>query len=106
MFNGIIYNTGIVERFIKSKNSLEIVLKTQKRFKQNEIGNSISCDGACLTITKIKKNFITFYLSYETLNKTNFKNIKKGNVINIEKSLSYGTKISGHYVLGHVDTTC
>ena len=106
MFNGIIYNTGIVERFLKSKNSLEIVLKTKKHFKQNEIGSSISCDGACLTITKIKKNFITFYLSHETLNKTNFKNIKKGNIINIEKSLSYGTKISGHYVQGHVDTTC
>ena len=47
---------------------------------------------------------ISFYLSKETLNKTNFKFIKIGNIINIEKSLSYGNKISGHYVQGHVDT--
>ena len=58
-----------------------------------------------MTITKIKKNLISFYLSKETLKKTNFKNIKQGNIINIEKSILHGTKISGHYVQGHVDTT-
>jgi riboflavin synthase len=105
MFNGIIYNLGIIEKLIKTKNSLEIILKTKIIFKKNEIGNSINCNGACLTVTKINRNLINFYLSKETLNKTNFKHVKKGDIINIEKSLSYGKKISGHYVQGHIDTT-
>ena len=46
-----------------------------------------------------------FYLSKETLNRSNFKNIKVGKYINIEKSLYHGKKISGHYIQGHVDTT-
>jgi len=104
MFNGIIYNTGIVEKILKKKNSLEIILKTKLLLKKNEIGSSINCNGTCLTITKINKNFISFYLSNETLKKTNFRFIRKGDPINIEKSLSYGTKISGHYVQGHIDT--
>ena len=104
MFNGIIYNFGSVEKIIKKKNSSEIILKTNLIFKKSELGSSLNCNGTCLTITKINKNLISFYLSKETLNKTNFKFIKIGNIINIEKSLSYGNKISGHYVQGHVDT--
>ena len=105
MFNGIIYKIGVIEKLIKAKNSLEIIVKSQINFKKNEIGNSINCNGACLTLTNIDKNLITFFLSKETLNKTNFKYVKKGDMINIEKSLSYGEKISGHYVQGHIDTT-
>ena len=52
----------------------------------------------------MQNTVISFYLSKETLNKTNFKFIKIGSIVNIEKSLSYGNKISGHYVQGHVDT--
>jgi len=105
MFNGIIYNSGSVEKISSSKNSLEIVLKTNLSFKKSELGASLCCNGACLTITKINKNLISFYLSKETLNKTNFKYIKIGNIINVENSLNYGNKISGHYVQGHTDTT-
>tara|TARA_B110000211_G_scaffold64569_1_gene74190 strand:+ start:8125 stop:8709 length:585 start_codon:yes stop_codon:yes gene_type:complete len=105
MFNGIIYNTGVVEKVFKGKNSFEINLKTPMSFSQKEVGSSVSCNGTCLTITKINKNLISFYLSKETLDKTIFKYIKKKDVLNIERSLSYGTKISGHYVQGHTDTT-
>ena len=105
MFNGIIYNTGTVQKVLRFKNSLEIFLKTRLSFKKTEVGSSLCCNGSCLTITKITNDYISFYLSRETLNKTNFKYIKKGDIINIEKSLSYGKKISGHYVQGHVDTT-
>ena len=104
MFNGIIYNTGTVEKVLKRKNSLEIILKTKLLLKKNEIGSSINCNGTCLTVTKINKNFISFYLSSETLKKTTFRFVRKGDSVNIEKSLSYGTNISGHYVQGHVDT--
>ena len=56
-------------------------------------------------IRKIYKNLSKFYISKETLNKTNFKSLKKGDIINLEKSLKYGDRISGHFVQGHVDTT-
>ena len=105
MFNGIIYNTATVKKILPSKNSSEIILKTNLIFKPFELGSSLNCNGTCLTITNINKNLISFYLSTETLNKTNFKFIKIGSIINIEKSLSYGNKISGHYVQGHVDTS-
>ena len=105
MFNGIIYNSGTVEKILGGKNSLEIALKTNLSFRKSDLGASLCCNGACLTITKINKNLIYFYLSKETLNKTNFKFIKIGNIVNVEKSLNYGNKISGHYVQGHVDTT-
>ena len=105
MFNGIIFNTGIVEKIHKTKNSIEISLKTKMSFKKSEIGSSISCNGTCLTLTRTNGNLISFYLSSETLNKTNFNYVKKKNIVNIEKSLSYGVKVSGNYVQGHTDTT-
>jgi riboflavin synthase len=105
MFNGIIYNNAKVEKISGGKKSSEITLKTNLFFKNTEVGSSLCCNGTCLTITNVKKNLISFYLSKETLNKTNFNSIKIGNVINIEKSLTYGNKISGHYVQGHTDTT-
>ena len=105
MFNGIIYNRASVQKILRRKSSAEITLKTSLFFGQSEIGSSLCCNGTCLTITRIKKNLIFFYLSKETLKKTNFKSIKVGNFINIEKSLNYGNKISGHYVQGHTDTT-
>jgi riboflavin synthase len=104
MFNGIIYNTGSILKISKNKWSSDITLKTNISFKKSEIGSSLCCNGTCLTITKIKKNDVSFYLSNETLNRTNFRYIKFGDLINIEKSLTYGNKISGHYVQGHTDT--
>ena len=86
MFNGIIYNNAKVEKISGGKKSSEITLKTNLFFKNTEVGSSLCCNGTCLTITNVKKNLISFYLSKETLNKTNFNSIKIGNVINIEKS--------------------
>tara|TARA_X000000950_G_scaffold166903_1_gene203798 strand:- start:3 stop:590 length:588 start_codon:yes stop_codon:yes gene_type:complete len=104
MFNGIIYNTGSIYSISKTKNSLFIGIKSKLRFNQNEIGSSVCCDGVCLTLVKIKKNVIYFYVSKETLNRSNFKLLKKNNIINLEKSISYGQKISGHFTQGHVDS--
>jgi len=105
MFNGIIYQTGTILKISKNKNFSEIVLKTNLKLRKSEIGSSLCCNGTCLTITKINSNMVYFYLSKETLNRTNFENAKIGDLINLEKSLKYGNKISGHYVQGHVDTT-
>jgi riboflavin synthase len=105
MFNGIIHKNATVKKISKGKHSLEIVIKTNLSLGKSDLGASLCCNGACLTITGIKKKLASFYLSKETLNKTNFKYIKIGNSINVEKSLNYGNKISGHYVQCHFDTT-
>ena len=104
MFNGIIYNTGIIHSINKKKNSLFICIRTKLRFKPEEIGSSVSCDGVCLTLVKVKKNTISFYISNETLIRSNFKSLKKKQIINLEKSIIYGQKISGHFTQGHVDS--
>ena len=104
MFNGIIYNTGKVCSIIKTKNSLYIGIQSKLKFNQKEIGSSVCCDGACLTLTKVKNNIIYFYISNETLKRTNFKLLKINHLINLEKSILYGKKISGHFIQGHVDT--
>ena len=104
MFNGIIFSTGIVKLIKKNNNSIYIGINTKLKFSQKDIGSSVSCNGVCLTIVKVKKNLINFYISEETLQRSNFKLIKINQIINLEKSISYGQKISGHFTQGHVDT--
>ena len=104
MFNGIIYNTGSIHSINKTKNSLFIGIKSKLRFNPRDIGASVCCDGVCLTLVKVKKNIIYFYISNETLIRSNFKLLKKNQIINLEKSISFGQKISGHFTQGHVDS--
>jgi len=109
MFNGIIYNQGIIKSIKKNpkyvSGSLVVEIASNIKFKKSDIGESVCCDGVCLTLIRIKKKSFLFYLSKETLKRSNFKYAKIGKYINIEKSLSHGQKISGHYVQGHVDST-
>ena len=105
MFNGIIKHTGKISKICKNNNNCIIKILSKIKFTKNEIGSSISCSGACLTLEKYKGNLSKFYISKETLNRTNFKSSNKGDLINLEKSLKYGDRISGHFAQGHVDTT-
>ena len=109
MFNGIVYNQGIIKRIKRSSRyvsgSLVLEIASNIKFKKTDIGESVSCDGVCLTLIRINKKTFSFYLSKETIKRSNFKYAKIGKIINIEKSILHGQKISGHYVQGHVDTT-
>ena len=99
MFNGIVKNQGIIEE-IDTKNNF---LKIKTNLKKLYLGESIMCSGICLTVSKKKKNSFCVNISPETIKRTNLKNKKKGDIINLEKSLSMGQDISGHLVFGHVD---
>ncbi len=105
MFNGIIFNTGKVKIIKKNQNSKLIGIETNLKLKKKDIGSSISCNGVCLTLVEIKRKIIFFYLSNETIKRSNFKTLKIGQRINLEKSMIYGQEISGHFIQGHVDTT-
>ena len=105
MFNGIIFNIGTIKSIKKKSKSILIGIKSNLKIKKKELGSSICCNGVCLTIVKIEKKIIYFYISIETIRRSNFSKIKIGDEVNLEKSLVYGQKISGHFTQGHVDTT-
>ncbi len=103
MFNGIIFYTGIIKSIKKESKSCLISIKSNLKVGSKDIGSSICCDGVCLTLSKIKSGLIFFYISNETLKRSTFNKVRIGQVVNLEKSLVFGQKISGHFVQGHVD---
>ena len=104
MFNGIIYNKGIITKFIKRPKGINIFVKSNFKLSNKDIGLSIACDGVCLTLISYKNKNMEFYLSKETIVRSKFKFLKLDDIINLELPLKYGTKISGHICQGHVDT--
>jgi riboflavin synthase len=103
MFSGIIQSQGKITSISKSDEFQSIEI--QSSLKNYNIGSSICCSGICLTVTAINNDKFNADISLETLNKTNSKIWKKGTILNLEKSLSIGDEISGHFVFGHVDST-
>ena len=103
MFNGIIFNQGEVDKIIKRKKGINLFIRSNFSLKSKDLGISISCDGVCLTLISKNNKNLEFYLSNETLNRTKFKKIKKGDIINLELPLKNGQNISGHICQGHVD---
>tara|TARA_A100001011_G_scaffold318717_1_gene338548 strand:+ start:5651 stop:6241 length:591 start_codon:yes stop_codon:yes gene_type:complete len=105
MFTGIIQDLGNI--FHKENNLYNIT--TNLDLQNCKEGSSISCNGVCLTAKNITKNKNGIYnfevnISEETIKRTNLEIcIFKNNKINIEKSLSIGDQIGGHFVYGHVD---
>ena len=104
MFNGIIYNQGVVTKIIKRPKGLNVFIKSDFKLSSKNIGLSVACDGVCLTLISYKSKVMEFYLSKETIKRSKFKFLKIKDVINLELPLKYGTKISGHICQGHVDT--
>ncbi len=104
MFNGIIYNKGIVTKIIKRPKGLNIFIKSNLRISKKDIGLSVACDGVCLTLISYKLKIMEFYLSRETIVRSKFKFIKLKDKINLELPLKYGKNISGHICQGHIDT--
>ena len=104
MFNGIIYNQGIITKIIKRPKGLNIFVKSNIKVSNKDMGLSVACDGVCLTLISYKSKIMEFYLSKETIIRSKFKFLKIKDKINLELPLKYGTKISGHICQGHVDT--
>jgi riboflavin synthase len=79
---------------------ITLILPESKGIK---IGDSISLNGVCLTVSKINDSKATFQVIDETINRTNFIDLKIGDRVNVERSLSVGDRLEGHFVLGHID---
>ncbi len=105
MFNGIIFNKGLITKISKRSKGVNIFVKSDLKLSNKDLGVSVACDGVCLTLINIKKKIMEFYLSNETVRRSKFKFLKIKDLINLELPLTYGQKISGHICQGHVDTT-
>ena len=103
MFNGIIYNQGVINKIQKKKNGMTISLSSNIKISSKDVGMSICCDGVCLTLTSHSNKISQFYLSNETLRKSKFSKIKIYDKVNLELPLKFGQRISGHICQGHVD---
>lgn len=105
MFTGIVEGLGKVKRL--TMKGADAVLEIEALIDLNDIalGESISVNGACLTVTVKNQNIFNADVSAETLDKTSLKYLHAGDKVNLEKSLRVGGYIGGHFVLGHIDAT-
>lgn len=101
MFSGIIEETQQINSVKKQAEDLIIGLCPTFR-AECSLGQSIAIQGVCLTVFEINKD-ILFYLSPETMDKTNKHYWQLGQTVNLERSLCLGSRIDGHLVSGHVD---
>ena len=104
MFNGIIFNKGLITKILNRPKGINIFIKSNIKLSKKDIGVSVACDGVCLTLITIRNKIMEFYLSNETMKRSKFRYLKKNDQINLELPLKYGQKISGHICQGHVDT--
>ena len=102
MFSGIVQDLGKILS-IESKAGGSVLLVKTSFNTDIALGDSISVNGVCLTIANFKKNTLIFNVVDETLNKSSLSDLKAGDFVNLEKSLQYNEKISGHLVQGHVE---
>ena len=102
MFTGIIEEQGIIKDIAKQKGNLLITVEVSftAKLKLNE---SVSHNGACLSIIPFTKKQYRVMAVQETLDRTNLKHLKKGDTINLERSMAANGQMDGHFVLGHVD---
>ena len=105
MFNGIIFNTGKVKKKNISRSGFILTIHSQININpKKEIGSSICCSGVCLTLIKYKNKNLSFYVSKETIKRSNLSIIKTNDMVNLEKPIKFGDRISGHFIQGHIDT--
>ncbi len=101
MFTGIIEGIGKVENIEKStknRSAVKMTVNLGKHAKGLRTGQSVALNGVCLTVTKLAKNKCNFEMIDETTKKTDLGNLKKGSIVNIERSLKAGDRLEGHFV--------
>jgi len=99
MFTGLIQAIGTIK-----KNNLGVVIDGCKPFSPLKLGDSISVDGVCLTVSELMNDSFTANISEETLKRTNLaEKAKKNGYVNLEPALRLSDRLGGHIVSGHID---
>ena len=103
MFSGIVERTGKIKNISWKGRGKRLIIDAEKMTEEINIGDSVAVNGVCLTAVEKKDNLLSYDVSPETLSMTTLSYLKAGDVVNIESSLGLKDRISGHFVLGHVD---
>ena len=104
MFSGIVEELGVISDISDLSTSKIIKIRCKRVLEGTNLGDSISVNGVCLTVTNINDNEFSVDIVNESLKKSNLDKLKKDNEVNLERSLQYNQRIGGHLVQGHVDT--
>ncbi|RBP46811.1 riboflavin synthase [Garciella nitratireducens] len=103
MFTGLIEEIGMVQLITKGSTSSQITIKATNIVKGIQIGDSISTNGVCLTVTNLGEQTFSVDVMPETMRNTNLKNLAKGSPVNLERALRLKDRLGGHIVSGHID---
>jgi riboflavin synthase len=104
MFTGIIEELGRVKKLEKNADNL-IIYVNSPMAKELKVDQSLAHNGVCLTVEETQEEEYRVTAINETLLKTNLGKLKEGDLLNLERCLSYNGRLDGHIVQGHVDTT-
>ena len=103
MFTGIIEEIGQIKNIDNSKDFVRMSIIADEVLEDAKIGDSISINGTCLTVTSIDSSLFTVDIVKETLDKTNLKYLEKGNIVNLERAMKASGRFDGHIVQGHIE---
>jgi riboflavin synthase len=103
MFTGIIKEAGRIEQIRPGRKSTELSVRARKVARGLRVGSSLAANGACLTVVGTRGDVLKFDVLNETLRRTNFTALKRGDLVNLERPLRVDARLDGHFVQGHVD---
>lgn len=103
MFTGIVEELGKIKSFERFSNGAKLTVECNDILSDIKIGDSICVNGVCQTVTDYNSSSFSVMLSDETLNVTNFSDVKQGDYINLESALTLSSRLGGHIVSGHID---
>ena len=103
MFTGIVEEIGTLSRIDRGHSFCQLAVSARKILDDCKEGDSISINGACLTVTQRQSDGFTADVMAETMRRTNLGNLKIGDKVNLERSLRPVDRLGGHIVAGHVD---
>ena len=103
MFSGIVEELGELKKISKRGNVALFEVQAKKIKEDIKIGDSISVNGACLTVIKNELDVLSFEVMPQTFNETNLMTLKIKDKVNLERALKIGDRLSGHFVTGHID---
>lgn len=105
MFTGLIEEVGKVKTMTKNYDGMRLKIECKKILENTNLGDSIAVNGVCLTVVEMEKDVAVFDVSNETIKRSNFSYLKVGDFVNLERALTPQSRLGGHIVQGHVDTT-
>lgn len=104
MFTGIIEEIGTIKQINQiSKDAVQIVIQSEKVLSDVALGDSISVNGVCLTVTHFTKDVFQVDVMPETIKVTSLQGLTSGSKVNLERAMAAGGRFGGHFVSGHVD---